>query len=164
MPIHRIPPRPGQESVWDYPRPPRLEPTTAHLVVLFNREVIAETRAGYRVLETSHPPVYYFPPQDINFAYLKPIEQQTYCEWKGIGGYYDVVVKEAIAPQACWYYAQPTPTFAPIQNYLAFYAGPMDACYVDGELVTPQPGQFYGGWITSNIVGPFKGGPGSWGW
>ncbi len=164
MPLHRIPPLPGQESVWDYPRPPRLEATTRHLVVQFNREIIAETRAGYRVLETSHPPVYYFPPNDVKFDYLKPVAKQTYCEWKGTGGYYDVVVGDKSAPQACWYYGSPTLGFALIQNYLAFYAGPMDGCYVDGELVTPQPGQFYGGWITADIVGPFKGIPGSWAW
>ncbi|MDS3860402.1 DUF427 domain-containing protein [Thermosynechococcaceae cyanobacterium BACA0444] len=160
----RIPPGPSQESVWDYPRPPRLEAVDKHLRVIFNGETIAETQAGYRVLETSHPPVYYFPPQDVQGAYLRPVAKQTYCEWKGWGSYYDVVVGEKSAPQAGWFYGLPTPDFAAIQNYLAFYAGPMDGCYVDGELVTPQPGQFYGGWITKEIIGPFKGGLGISGW
>nr|WP_253276451.1 DUF427 domain-containing protein [Synechococcus sp. PCC 6312] len=162
--LHRIPPGPGQESVWDYPRPPRLEAAHHCLLVIFNGATIAETQAGYRVLETSHPPVYYFPPQDVKEVYLRPVHKQTYCEWKSWGSYCDVVVGEKSAPQACWFYAQTTPAFAPIQNYLAFYAGPMDGCYVNGELVTPQPGQFYGGWITKQILGPFKGEPGTWGW
>lgn len=160
-----IPPQPQQESVWDYPRPPRLEATGKALEILFNGVVIAATRRAYRVLETSHPPVYYIPPADIQMAYLRPRPGQTsYCEFKGQAIYYDVVVGARSAERAAWQYPSPTPAYAPIRNYLAFYAGPMDACTVDGEQVIPQPGGFYGGWITQDIVGPFKGVPGSWGW
>lgn len=159
-----IVPQPGQESVWNYPRPPRLEDTTKHIQIIFNGEVIADTQRAKRVLETSHPPVYYIPPEDIQQQYLIPVAQTSYCEWKGRGAYYTVRVGDRQAENVAWYYPNPTPTFASIENYVAFYAEPMDACYVDGELVTPQPGNFYGGWITKDIVGPFKGEPGSWGW
>lgn len=162
--MQRIPPAPGQESVWDYPRPPRLEPTSKHLRVVFNGVVIAETQRGQRVLETSHPPVYYFPPEDVQAQYLVPSSRQTFCEWKGQGAYYHVKVGDRQANNAAWYYPKPTPAFAPIRNYIAFYAGLMDECTVDGVVVMPQPGGFYGGWITPDIVGPFKGAPGTWGW
>lgn len=162
--MQRIPPAPGQESVWDYPRPPRLEPTSKHLRVVFNGVVIAETQRGQRVLETSHPPVYYFPPEDVQSQYLVPSPRQTFCEWKGQGAYYHVKVGDRQANNAAWYYPKPTPAFAPIRNYIAFYAGLMDECTVDGVVVMPQPGGFYGGWITPDIVGPFKGAPGTWGW
>lgn len=158
------PPQPGQESVWDYPRPPRLEPTTKHIQVVCNGVTIADTHRAYRVLETSHPPVYYIPLEDIQQDYLLPSPRTTFCEWKGTGSYYTLSVGDRQLPNVAWYYSDPTPDFAPIKNYVAFYAAPMDGCYVDGEKVTPQPGNFYGGWITSDIVGPFKGEPGSWGW
>lgn len=159
-----IPPEPGQESVWDYPRPPRLEPTSKHIQIMVQEVIIADTCRAQRVLETSHPPVYYIPPEDIQQDYLIQMPQTTYCEWKGRGAYYSVVVGDRQLINVAWYYPEPTPAFAAIQNYVAFYAAPMDACYVDGEKVTPQPGNFYGGWITSDIVGPFKGIEGSWGW
>jgi len=159
-----IPPQPGQESVWDYPRPPRLEPTSKHLQIIYNGVAIADTRQAQRVLETSHPPVYYIPPADIRMEYLVPSPRQTFCEWKGQGAYYSVVVGDKRLEDVAWYYPNPTPAFAAIAHYVAFYPAPMDACYVDGERVQPQPGNFYGGWITSDIVGPFKGIPGSWGW
>lgn len=159
-----IPPQPGQESVWDYPRPPRLEPTSKHLQIIYNGVAIADTRQAQRVLETSHPPVYYIPPADIRMEYLVPSPRQTFCEWKGQGAYYSVVVGDKRLEDVAWYYPTPTPAFAAIAHYVAFYPAPMDACYVDGERVQPQPGNFYGGWITSDIVGPFKGIPGSWGW
>ncbi|HSH01092.1 MAG TPA: DUF427 domain-containing protein [Anaerolineae bacterium] len=157
-------PGPGQESVWDYPRPPRLEPTNKRIQIIFNGVTIADTTGAYRVLETSHPPTYYLPPMGIDMAYLQSAAGSSLCEWKGQGKYYDLVVNGRSAPRVAWYYPSPTPAFAPIANYVAFYAGPMDACYVAGQLVTPQPGQFYGGWITPDIVGPFKGIPGSYGW
>lgn len=160
----RVPPQPGQESVWDYPRPPRLEPTSRRLRVVFAGVTIADTLRGYRVLETSHPPVYYIPPADIQMQHLRPASGGSFCEWKGQAGYYSVVVGDRRAEDGAWYYARPTPAFAQIAGALAFYAAKMDACYVDDELVTPQPGGFYGGWITAAVVGPFKGGPGSWGW
>ncbi len=163
MPIP-IPPAPDQESVWDYPRPPRLEPTAKRIQIIFNEVVIADTTGAYRVLETSHPPVYYLPIADIQQQYLVPAPATTFCEWKGRGSYYSLVVGDKTAPNVGWYYPTPTPDFAAIAGYVAFYAAPMDACYVEGERVTPQPGNFYGGWITSDIVGPFKGEAGSWGW
>jgi uncharacterized protein (DUF427 family) len=160
----RIPPEAGQESVWDYPRPPRLEATSKHLEVHFNGVVVADTRRGYRVLETSHPPVYYFPPQDIDFKYLIARPRGSICEWKGRATYFAVCVGDRQANDAAWAYLDPLAAFAQIRNYVAFYAGPMDRCLVEGEVVTPQPGGFYGGWITPDVVGPFKGIPGSMGW
>ncbi len=160
----RIEPQPGQESVWDYPRPPKLESTSKHIQIIFNGEVIADTTNAIRVLETSHPPSYYIPPADIKMEYLIATPQSSFCEWKGRAGYYTIQVGDKEVQNAGWFYPNPTPPFAAIQNHVAFYAHVMDACYVDGELVTPQPGNFYGGWITKDIVGPFKGVPGSWGW
>jgi uncharacterized protein (DUF427 family) len=160
----RIPPGPGEESVWDYPRPPRLELTSRRIRVIFNEIVVADTQHAYRVLETSHPPVYYIPPSDIRTEYLVPSSLSTFCEWKGRGSYYSVAVGNRKAQDAAWYYPQPIQPFAAIKDYVAFYAQKMDACYVDDELVRPQPGGFYGGWITKDIVGPFKGEPGTAGW
>lgn len=160
----RLTPGPGQESVWDYPRPPRLEPTNKHIQVVFNGIIIAETRCAQRVLETSHPPVYYIIPDDIQMQYLSLTPQNSWCEWKGQAGYYTVMVGEKKALKAAWFYPNPTPAFVALKNHIAFYPQLMDACYINGELVEPQPGGFYGGWITKDIVGPFKGGPGSMGW
>lgn len=159
-----IKPKPGQESVWDYPRPPRLEATKKHIIVRFNEVVIADTKRAYRVLETSHPPGYYMPPEDINMAYLVRGNGRSWCEWKGQARYYSVVVNGKEARDVAWYYPAPTPPFANIKNYVAFYVAPMDVCTVDGEIVRPQPGQFYGGWVTDDIVGPFKGEPRTRGW
>ncbi|HIK07116.1 MAG TPA: DUF427 domain-containing protein [Trichormus sp. M33_DOE_039] len=160
----RIEPKPGQESVWDYPRPPRLEDTSKHIQVIFNGVAIADTHRAKRVLETSHPPSYYIPPTDIKMEYLVLTPQSSFCEWKGRSGYYTIRVADQEVQNAAWFYASPTLAFADIKDYVAFYAHFMEACYVDGEKVEPQPGNFYGGWITSDIVGPFKGSPGSWGW
>lgn len=165
----RIEPLPGQESVCDYPRPPRLEPFSKTIAIIFNGVTIAQSDRTMRVLETSHPPTYYIPPEDVVAAYLEVDPRQTYCEWKGRANYYNLVVTNTDGvdrrlEQVAWSYPDPTPSFRAIQGYLSFYAEPMDACWVDGELVQPQPGNFYGGWVTSNIVGPFKGGVGSWGW
>ena len=164
MSQHRIEPQPGQESVWDYPRPPRLEETSKHIQIIFNGVMIADTYQAKRVLETSHPPVYYIPPEDIQRDYLIKSSRSTFCEWKGHGAYYSLAVGDKRIDDVAWYYPEPTPTFATIANYVAFYPAPMDACFVDSEKVEPQPGNFYGGWITSDIVGPFKGVLGSWGW
>jgi uncharacterized protein (DUF427 family) len=161
---NRITPQPGQESVWDYPRPPRLEPSSSTIQVIFNNVIIAESQHTQRVLETSHPPVYYIPPEDINMEYCQLSKRSSFCEWKGQAAYYNVVVGDQQAINAAWFYPQPTPSFAAIQHYVAFYPSSMGACYVDGELVQSQPGDFYGGWITSKIVGPFKGGANTWGW
>jgi len=164
MKAKQIEPGPGQESVWDYPRPPRLEPVEKSVQVYFNGELVADTRNAKRVLETSHPPVYYIPPEDIRMEYIEPVAGSSWCEWKGKARYFDVVVGERRATKAAWSYPRPTASFAQIQDHLAFYAGPMDRCLVDGEEARPQPGRFYGGWITDDITGPFKGEPGSSGW
>lgn len=160
-----IRPRAGQESAWDYPRPPRLERTHKPIRVDFAGEVLAQTVRAYRVLETSHPPVYYLPPGDVDFALLEPSARNpSNCEWKGRAQYLDAVVRGRRAEEAAWRYLDPDEAFLPIAGYVAFYAGRVDACYVDGIRAEPQAGDFYGGWITPDVVGPFKGGPGSWGW
>lgn len=157
-------PAPGQESVWDYPRPPRVEDSTQHVQVVFNGVVIADTHRPRRVLETSHPPVYYIPPQDVRMEFLSSTARTTYCEFKGAATYYTVSVEGKTTANAAWYYPRPTTGYAGIAGYVAFYPGRVDACTVDGERVQAQPGDFYGGWVTSNIVGPFKGAPGTMGW
>lgn len=159
-----IPPKPGQESVWDYPRPPRVEPVTRPVRVEFNGQVIAETRSALRVLETAGAPVYYIPPEDVKMAYLDQSGRRTFCEWKGQAVYFDVVVGVRSARLAAWAYPDPTPGYESLRDYLAFYAQKMDACFVGDEEVRPQPGMFYGGWITDDVVGPFKGEPGSEFW
>ena len=159
-----IPPGLGQESVWDYPRPARWEDFDKHIQVIFNDVVIADSHRAKRVLETSHPPVYYIPREDIKIEHLAETDRQSWCEWKGLCVYCDVQVGDRRSPSAAWRYVKPTANFLPIQECYAFYASLMDACYVDGERVQPQPGDFYGGWITSNIVGPFKGSKGTMGW
>ncbi len=164
MPPEPIPPQPGQESVWDYPRPATLEDTTRHLKVICQGIVLAETRRGKRVLETSHPPTYYFPPEHVQGQYLVPTGRGGVCEWKGGYAYYDIHLDNGVIPLGAWQYVAPTPNFQGIQDYYGFFVRSMDACYVDNELVVPQPGDFYGGWITTDVVGPFKGGPGTWGW
>ncbi len=159
-----IAPGPGQESVWDYPRPPRAEPSAKHVQVIFNGVAIADTRRAIRVLETSHPPVYYLPPDDVRMEYFRPIDGATFCEYKGVASYYTIAAGGRVAEGAAWTYPQPTPAFAAIAHYIAVYPGRMEACFVDGERVAAQLGDFYGGWITSDIVGPFKGAPGTRGW
>ncbi|MEC8424378.1 MAG: DUF427 domain-containing protein [Myxococcota bacterium] len=160
-----IPPGPHQESVWDYPRPPRLEASPRHLVVRVNGRTVAETHRSMRVLETSHPPVYYFPPSDVQQSLLVPdASQGSACEWKGRARYFDIAIDGRHCARAAWSYPAPDDAFRPIQGWIAFYAGRVDECRVDGVVVRPQPGGFYGGWITPDVVGPFKGIPGSWGW
>lgn len=154
----------GQESVWSYPRPAVAQSTVAHLLVRLDDRTIAETRRGIRTIETSHPPSYYFPPDDISDGVLRPAGGGSFCEWKGSATYFDVVVGDRIVRHAAWSYADPSPSFASIRDHVAFYAGLMNGCFVDGERVEPQRGGFYGGWITSKVAGPFKGGPGSQGW
>jgi len=154
----------GQESVWDYPRPPRLERCTRRLRVEFAGVTVADTTRGYRVLETSHPPNYYFPPEDVLDGCLERARGSSYCEWKGMAHYFDVSAGGRVAPDAAWGYHTPNRAFTPITDYVAFYPGLMDRCLVDDEVVEPQPGGFYGGWITSDLVGPFKGTPGTQGW
>lgn len=155
--VERIQPGPGQESVWDYPRPPSLEDTDAHIQIIFNGKTIVDSLRAKRVLETSHPPNYYIPPSDIRMEYLKEEQGYSFCEWKGRALYLTLEVNGKKAIKAAWYYPDPYLPFQSIRNYIAFYAGRVDACYVNGEKVRPQPGKFYGGWITSHVVGPFKG-------
>lgn len=159
------PVRDGQESVWSFPRPAVFEPTTRHIRIVFGGVVIAETRRALRAIETSHPPSYYIPPDDVLAGALRPAGGSgSVCEWKGAARYFDVAAGGRLAPRAAWSYPAPTPGFAAIRDHVAFYAGPMDECTVDGERVTPQEGAFYGGWITSHVAGPFKGPAGTMGW
>jgi uncharacterized protein (DUF427 family) len=159
-----VQPKKGRESVWDYPRPPRLEEFHRRLEIFFGGVTIADTIRAKRVLETSHPPVYYIPPDDVKGEYLKETLGVSWCEWKGRARYYDLTLGDRTQERVAWTYPDPDPAFSPIRDHFAFYAGPMDACFVNGEQVTPQPGRFYGGWITRNIVGPFKGDPRTEGW
>ena len=149
----------GQESVWDYPRPPRVEKTSKSIQVIFHGVVIAETVRAKRVLETGHPPVYYIPLEDVRMEYMIPTSRSTTCEWKGKAVYYDVRVGSKSITSAGWSYPDPAAGYEEIKDHIAFYPRLMDACYVDDERVIPEPGQYYGGWITSDIVGPFEGEP-----
>jgi uncharacterized protein (DUF427 family) len=157
-------PAPGQESVWDFPRPARIEPVGFHLRVVLAGQTIAETRRGMRAIETSHPPSYYFPPEDVDTALLVPASTRTLCEWKVGASYHDIVVGGRTAEDAAWSYPRPTSDFLAVAGWFAFYPSRVDACFVDGETVTPQAGDFYGGWITRHVAGPFKGPPGTRGW
>jgi uncharacterized protein (DUF427 family) len=153
------------ESVWDYPRPPRVEPSTKRVGVVLGAAVIADTTRAHRVLETSHPPVYYVPLQDVAAGALEAVGRTTFCEWKGRASYFDVIGGNGRrVERGAWSYPDPARDYAAIREAVAFYPALMDECSVDGELVEAQPGDFYGGWITSEIVGPFKGGAGTSGW
>jgi uncharacterized protein (DUF427 family) len=163
-PDNRIVPGPGQESVWDYPRPPRVEPVSERIVVTFGARTIARTDSAFRVLETSHPPAYYLPISDFLPGSLVVAPGRSVCEFKGVAAYFDVVSGDSRAPAAAWTYPEPWPGYEELTGHVALYPGRMDQCTVNGEIVLPQPGSFYGGWITSRIVGPFKGGPGTQGW
>ena len=151
------------ESVWDYPRPPRCEPTARRIQVHLGELVVADSTRAYRVLETSHPPVYYLPPADVRMDLLEATSRQTYCEFKGQARYWTLRAGGLVLPNVAWSYPHPTPAFAAFQGYLTFYLEPLEG-FVDGEKAQPQPGRFYGGWITRDIAGPFKGGPGTAGW
>lgn len=155
---------PGQESVWDYPRPAIAEPTSRHIRIVHQGVVLADSRSAWRTLETSHPPTYYIPQRDIAMACLRPNPARSICEWKGQAVYWDVVMGADCRAGAGWSYPAPTPPFAGIKDHIAFYAAPFDEVTVDGQPVTPQPGGFYGGWITAAEAGPFKGIPGSRFW
>jgi len=152
------------ESVWDYPRPPRVEASTRRIRVVLGGVTVADTTRAYRVLETSHPPVYYIPPQDVRVEHLRLSRRHTVCEFKGRASYYGLVAGDRYVRDAAWFYPQPLSGYEAIRDYIAFYPGRVDAAYVDDERVTAQAGDFYGGWITADIEGPFKGGPGTLGW
>ena len=158
------PPGPGQESVWDYPRPPRVEPTGERVEIWLGGDLVAASTRSLRVLETSHPPAYYLPVEDFAPGTLRPAGGSSWCEFKGAAAYYDLVAGDAVAPRAAWTYPDPSPGFEAIRGHVAVMPAAVDRCTVDGEVVTPQEGGFYGGWITSRVVGPFKGGPGTHGW
>lgn len=150
--------------MWDYPRPPRLEEFRGSITVEFGGRTVAATERAWRVLETSHPPTYYLPAESFATGALRPAAGSSWCEWKGQAEYFDVVAGDRVAARAAWTYPHPTRGFEPIAGALAVMAAQMNRCTVNGEEVTPQPGGFYGGWITSWVVGPFKGIPGSLGW
>ena len=158
------PPGPGQQSVWDYPRPPRVEPSTAEVVVVLGGVEVCRTRRGLRVLETSHPPGWYLPVEDWAPGALQPAAGSSFCEWKGAADYLDVVGGDRRATRAAWTYPNPVPAYEVLRGTVAVYPAAMDSCTVDGEPVRPQEGGFYGGWITDDVVGPFKGPPGTLGW
>ncbi|HWJ98775.1 MAG TPA: DUF427 domain-containing protein [Acidimicrobiales bacterium] len=161
----RIEPGPGQESVWDYPRPPRIDPITSHIRVVHAGQTVVDTAKAIRILETSQPPSIYVPPSDADLTVLHPSDRHTFCEWKGTASYLDLVVDGAPpVADAAWTYPSPDPRYEAITGYLAFYPQRVDACFVDGEQADPGEGSFSGGWITSAVVGPFKGGPGTAGW
>ena len=182
-PVTPVPPGPGQESVWDYPRPPALEQSPRRVVVRSGDILIADSRAAWRVMETSHPPTWYLPPADVHQHRIRRSSvRSTMCEWKGAATYWDVATGDVgtgevgtgeVGPggadtaswreAAAWSYQTPSPRFVPITGFLSFMPSAVE-CYIDGERVLPQAGGFYGGWITSDVVGPFKGEPGSWGW
>ncbi len=158
-----IEPGVDQESVWDYPRPPVIDPTDDLVVVASGDHEIARTTSALRVLETSQPPAFYIPREDVNMSLLAPGLGRSFCEWKGEASYFDWVADGELRPQVAWSYDAPTAPFVQITGYLAFYAQKVD-CSVAGEPVASNEGSFYGGWITSKVVGPFKGGPGSNWW
>lgn len=165
------PPGPGQESVWDYPRPPRLERSDRHLVVEHGGLVVADTMRGLRVLETSQAPAYYLPEADIDLDRLRPATARSFCEWKGTASYADVVIagdhdddQALVAPDAAWTYLHPVAAYADLVGHWAFFPRAVDRCLVDGEVVRPMEGGVYGGWVTADVVGPIKGGPGTAHW
>ena len=160
-PEFAVEPAPGQESVWDYPRPPALSPSTRLVEVVDGDTVVAKTTGSYRVLETASPPTFYLPPDDIDYRLLVPAAGSSVCEWKGEARY--LALANAPDLPIAWYYSRPRAQFDRIRNFVAFYPGRI-ACLVAGERVQPQPGRFYGGWITSDVVGPFKGEPGTAHW
>lgn len=161
---HRIEPGPGQESVWDYPRPPAVAAASNRIRVLHRGVPVADSTRAVRVLETSQPPAFYIPRDDIDDARLLPGSGRSMCEWKGAATYWAVAVGDTVVPNAAWSYEDPTPSFVAIRGHLAFYARLLDECWVGDERVVANPGSFYGGWITSTVVGPFKGDPGTEYW
>lgn len=160
-PEFAIEPGPGQESVWDYPRPPAIRQDRRLVEVCDGNAVVATTTGAYKVMETASPPTFYIPATDVNFDLLVPISDTTHCEWKGTASYW--ALARSSAEPIGWSYERPRPRFESIKGYLAFYPGRVD-CSLDGEAVKTQAGRFYGGWITSEVIGPFKGEPGTGHW
>lgn len=152
------------ESVWDYPRPPRVEALGESARVILDGLTLAASTRALRVLETSHPPVIYFPPQDVKLEYLEPVKGSTICEWKGTASYFDIVIGQHRVRRAAWTYQKPDGAYTQLKDHLAFYPARVDACFIGEERVSAQEGDFYGGWITSRLIGPFKGRQGTEGW
>ena len=163
-PIDRDAPGPGQESVWDYPRPPRVEPVALAVRVVVSGIAIAESHGALRVIETAGAPVYYLPPADVRTDLMRETAHRTVCEFKGVATNHSISLPDREIPNAAWSYRQPSYGYEAIRDHLAFFAWRVDEAWVGDELAIPQPGRFYGGWITSWVVGPFKGGPGTSGW
>ena len=157
-------PGPGQESVWDYPRPPGVEPVKEPARLEIGGLVLAESRRALRVLETASAPAVYLPEADVEMSHLEPGSRGGVCEWKGPWVFWAVRVGERFVPRAAWSYTHPWPGYEALAGHLGFYPGPMDACWLGEQRVEPQPGGFYAGWVTPEIVGPIKGGPGTGGW
>ncbi len=147
------------ERVADYPRPPALVACDQRIEVIALGELLVQTNVSLRVLETFHPPTVYVPPEAVRLDLLEPAAGRSFCEWKGVARYFSVVVGERRLERALWSYPQPTEAFAALAGWFALYPALMDGCWLDGERVQPQPGGFYGGWITSAVEGPFKGDP-----
>ena len=162
-PAFAVAPGPGEESVWDYPRPPRIEMDPREVIVRVGEVVVAQTRDACRVLETASPPTFYIPRNDVDEDHIRPAAGASSCEWKGKARYWTVAVRPLVLESVGWSYDEPRPAFDRIRGWMSFYPGRID-CYVAGMKVMPQPGEFYGGWITPDVVGPFKGAPGSSGW
>lgn len=161
----RATPGPGQESVWDYPRPPRVEPATRLVTIWFAGEIVTRTDRALRVLETAGAPTYYIPAEDIRLDLLRPAAGRgTWCEWKGSAAYFDLVLGDAVSEHAAWTYPRPSPSYRQLADHYSFYPAATDGCYLDDEPVRPQPGGFYGGWVTDDIVGPIKGEAGTEHW
>jgi uncharacterized protein (DUF427 family) len=157
-------PGPGQESVWDYPRPPRVESVAERIRVIAGGIVVADSASAMRVMETASPPAYYLPASDLRTDRLEISRTITVCEFKGVATYWNLRLDDRVVRDAGWSYQQPNRGYEAIAGHLAFYAGRVGEAWVGDERVTPQPGDFYGGWVTSRIVGPFKGDPGTFGW
>jgi len=162
-PAFAVAPKSGQQSVWDYPRPPRVERDAREIIVRLGPVVIAHSRRGARVLETGSPPSFYLPPEDVELSLLKPSAESSWCEWKGEATYWTLVVSDRRVDRVGWSYPDPFPGFEDIRGHLSFYPARVE-CYVDSIRVEAQPGDVYGGWITPEVVGPFKGGAGSEAW
>ena len=154
----------AKESVWDYPRPPRVEPVSAHILVEHNGVTVVSTNDAVRVLETSHPPTFYLPIADFTEGFLVAVSGNSFCEFKGMASYFDLVIAGERISRGAWTYEKPSKGFETLAGKVALYASRVDHCQVGDEVVIAQDGDFYGGWITSNLEGPFKGAPGTLGW
>jgi len=169
--VDAVVPSPGQESVWDYPRPPRVDAVPERIRVIVGGIVVADSVSALRVVETASPPAYYVPPSDVRTDLLSVSRTTTVCEWKGAATYWTLRMGARVLPDVAWLvpdvawsYERPNPGYERIAGHFAFYAGRVDEAWVGDEQAIPQPGDYYGGWVTSRIVGPFKGDRGTFGW